>query len=131
MVKTTENLDAATFTELTLNTLTENNIDPLVCLANAMMAFNGDDVAKSIDAALQARSAGLKDAITIIKCVKDEIIKLRSNQMYNQILEEAKSLTSNDCGESENRTQTSKRKAKPNRMDDYLTYTPVPPPDKI
>ncbi|GBP91892.1 hypothetical protein EVAR_89842_1 [Eumeta japonica] len=48
MVKTTENLDAATFTELTLNTLTENNIDPLVCLANAMMAFNGDDVAKSI-----------------------------------------------------------------------------------
>ncbi|GBP20581.1 hypothetical protein EVAR_93695_1 [Eumeta japonica] len=31
MVKTTENLDAATFTELTLNTLTENNIDPLVC----------------------------------------------------------------------------------------------------
>ncbi|GBP14203.1 hypothetical protein EVAR_7632_1 [Eumeta japonica] len=125
MVKTTENLDAATFTELTLNTLTENNIDPLVCLANAMMAFNGDDVAKSIDAALQARSAGLKDAITIIKCVKDEIIKLRSNQMYNQILEEAKSLTSNDCGESENRTQTSKRQVKkPNRMDDYLTYTP-------
>ncbi|KAJ8710650.1 hypothetical protein PYW08_009165 [Mythimna loreyi] len=115
--------------------------------------FNGDDVAKSIgikkvmldlefriamvvakkilstlqpaDAALQARSAGLKDAITIIKCVKDEIIKLRSNQMYNQILEEAKSLTSNDCGESENRTQTSKRQVKkPNRMDDYLTYTP-------
>ncbi|GBO98772.1 hypothetical protein EVAR_254_1 [Eumeta japonica] len=77
------------------------------------------------DAALQARSAGLKDAITIIKCVKDEIIKLRSNQMYNQILEEAKSLTSNDCGESENRTQTSKRQVKkPNRMDDYLTYTP-------
>ncbi|GBP20582.1 hypothetical protein EVAR_93696_1 [Eumeta japonica] len=76
------------------------------------------------DAALQARSAGLKDAITIIKCVKDEIIKLRSNQMYNQILEEAKSLTSNDCGESENRTQTSKRQVKkPNRMDDYLTYT--------
>ncbi|XP_047039143.1 uncharacterized protein LOC124644012 [Helicoverpa zea] len=45
--------------------------------------------------------------------------------MYNQILEEAKSLTSNDCGESENRTQTSKRQVKkPNRMDDYLTYTP-------
>ncbi|GBP64732.1 Zinc finger BED domain-containing protein 4 [Eumeta japonica] len=43
MVKTTENLDAATFTELTLNTLTENNIDPLVCLANAMMAQNIDE----------------------------------------------------------------------------------------
>ncbi|XP_047027517.1 zinc finger MYM-type protein 1-like [Helicoverpa zea] len=264
MVKTTENLDAATFTELTLNTLTENNIDPSCMLsqcydgASVMSGkvsgvatrienklgrkipyvhcynhrlhlivirtisemtfirlffdqcimlheffhhgkiaalydgkrigrlleqrwsghlavtkvvydnyssilqtlkeikngrFNGDDVAKSIgikkvmldlefriamvvakkilstlqpaDKALQARSAGLKDAITIIKCVKDEIIKLRSNQMYNQILEEAKSLTSNDCGESENRTQTSKRQVKkPNRMDDYLTYTP-------
>lgn len=45
--------------------------------------------------------------------------------MYNQILEEAKSLTSDDCGESENRTQTSKRQVKkPNRMDDYLTYGP-------
>ncbi|GBP19167.1 Zinc finger MYM-type protein 1 [Eumeta japonica] len=33
MVKTTENLDAATFTELTLNTLTENNIDPSCMLS--------------------------------------------------------------------------------------------------
>ncbi|CAK1588437.1 unnamed protein product [Parnassius mnemosyne] len=33
MVKTTENLDAATFTELTLNTLTENNIDTS-CMLN-------------------------------------------------------------------------------------------------
>nr|CAH7733083.1 unnamed protein product [Callosobruchus chinensis] len=115
--------------------------------------FNGDDVAKSIgikkvmldlefriamvvakkilstlqpaDAALQARSAGLKDAITIIKCVENEIIKLRSDQMYNQILEEAKSLTIDEFGESENRTQTSKRQVKnPNRMDDYLMYGP-------
>uniref|UniRef100_A0A2A4K8G3 DUF4371 domain-containing protein n=2 Tax=Heliothis virescens TaxID=7102 RepID=A0A2A4K8G3_HELVI len=264
MVKTTENLDAATFTELTLNTLTENNIDPSCMLsqcydgASVMSGkvsgvatrienklgrkipyvhcynhrlhlivirtisemsfirlffdqcimlheffhhgkvsalyggkrigrlleqrwsghlavtkviydnyssilqtlkeikngrFNGDDVAKSIgikkvmldlefrmamvvakkvlstlqpaDAALQARSAGLKDAITIIKCVKDEIIKLRSNEMYNQTLEEAKSLTSDDSGESENRTHVSKRQVKkPNRMNDYLTYGP-------
>ncbi|GBP08435.1 hypothetical protein EVAR_77136_1 [Eumeta japonica] len=128
MVKTTENLDAATFTELTLNTLTENNIDPLVCLANAMMAHGcGQKILSTLqpaDAALRPKRR-IKDAITIIKCVKDEIIKLRSNQMYNQILEEAKSLTSNDCGESENRTQTSKRQVKkPNRMDDYLTYTP-------
>ncbi|GBP41971.1 hypothetical protein EVAR_33775_1 [Eumeta japonica] len=129
MVKTTENLDAATFTELTLNTLTENNIDPSCMLSQC---YDGPwlwpkilSTLQPADAALQARSAGLKDAITIIKCVKDEIIKLRSNQMYNQILEEAKSLTSNDCGESENRTQTSKRQVKkPNRMDDYLTYTP-------
>ncbi|KAL4719458.1 hypothetical protein ACJJTC_000470 [Scirpophaga incertulas] len=115
--------------------------------------FNGDDVAKSIgikkvmldlefriamvvakkilstlqpaDAALQARCAGLKDDITIIKCVENEIIKLRSDQMYNQILEEAKSLTIDEFGESENRTQTSKRQVKnPNRMDDYLMYGP-------
>ncbi|GBP47442.1 hypothetical protein EVAR_85034_1 [Eumeta japonica] len=111
MVKTTENLDAATFTELTLNTLTENNIDPLVL----SQCYDGTQLASP--------KRRIKDAITIIKCVKDEIIKLRSNQMYNQILEEAKSLTSNDCGESENRTQTSKRQVKPNRMDDYLTYT--------
>lgn len=74
---------------------------------------------------MQARCAGLKDAITIIKCVENEIIKLRSDQMYNQILEEAKSLTIDEFGESENRTQTSKRQVKnPNRMDDYLMYGP-------
>ncbi|GBP01750.1 hypothetical protein EVAR_5267_1 [Eumeta japonica] len=107
MVKTTENLDAATFTELTHG-----------CGQKSYPRYN-------LQTQLCKPSAGLKDAITIIKCVKDEIIKLRSNQMYNQILEEAKSLTSNDCGESENRTQTSKRQVKkPNRMDDYLTYTP-------
>ena len=45
--------------------------------------------------------------------------------MYNQTLEESNILTSDDCGESENRTQTSKRQVKkPNRMNDYLTYSP-------
>lgn len=45
--------------------------------------------------------------------------------MYNQIVEEAKSLTIDEFGESENRTQTSKRQVKnPNRMDDYLMYGP-------
>ncbi|GBP62394.1 hypothetical protein EVAR_3096_1 [Eumeta japonica] len=39
MVKTTENLDAATFTELTLNTSRKITLTPLVCLANAMMAI--------------------------------------------------------------------------------------------
>lgn len=108
--------------------------------------FNGDDVAKSVgikkvmpnlefrmamvvakkilsmlepaDAALQARNAGLKDAITIIKCVQNEIIKLRTDEMYHQILEEAKSKIS---GDSENQTQKRQIK-KSNRMDDYLTY---------
>jgi|GEM_PF-6140542 len=114
--------------------------------------FNGDDVAKSIgikkvmlslefrmamvvakkilsmlqsaDAALQARSAGLKDAITIIKCVQNEVTKLRSDEIYNQILKEVKFMTD---GDSENRTQAQKRKRqakKSNRMDDYLMYGP-------
>ena len=96
--------------------------------------FNGDDVAKSIgikkvmlklgfrvamvvtkkilsmlqpaDTALQARSAGLKEAIVIIKCVQNEIKKLRSDEMYYQMLEEAKSTIS---GDSENKTQAEKR----------------------
>ncbi|CAK1591220.1 unnamed protein product [Parnassius mnemosyne] len=38
MVKAIENLDAATFTELTLNTLTENNIDPSCMLSQC---YNG------------------------------------------------------------------------------------------
>lgn len=59
------------------------------------------------DAALKARSAGLKDAIKIKKCVEDEILKLRSNQMYAQILDGANSLTSDDHGESEKRTPDS------------------------
>ncbi|GBP71798.1 hypothetical protein EVAR_88652_1 [Eumeta japonica] len=76
MVKTTENLDAATFTELTLNTLTENNIDPSCMLSQC---YDGPwlwpkilSTLQPADAALQARSAGLKDAITIIKQNIDE-----------------------------------------------------------
>ncbi|XP_045460337.1 zinc finger MYM-type protein 1-like [Harmonia axyridis] len=110
--------------------------------------FNGDDVAKSVgikkimlnlefrmamvvakkilsmlqpaDASLQARSAGLKDALIIINCVQNEITKLRTDEMYHQILEEAKSMTSID---SENRTHTQKRQVRrSNRMDDYLMF---------
>lgn len=114
--------------------------------------FNGNDVAKSVgikkvmlnlefrmamvvakkillmfqpaDAALQARSAGLKDAITIIKCVENEIMKLRSDETYHQILEEAKSMISSDF-ENMTHTQNQKRQVKKsNRMDDYLVYGP-------
>ncbi|XP_067626265.1 uncharacterized protein [Eurosta solidaginis] len=60
--------------------------------------------------------------LIVFKCVESEIRKLRSNQMYNKILEEAKSLTSNDSGESEFRAQRHLRK--PNRMDDYFMYDP-------
>ena len=45
------------------------------------------------DRALQVRNAGLKDAIPIIKCVQNEIKKLRSDEMYVQILEKAESVT--------------------------------------
>ncbi|XP_071053605.1 uncharacterized protein [Onthophagus taurus] len=112
--------------------------------------FNGDDVAKSVgikkvmlslefqmamvvakiilstlqpaDAALQARSAVLKDAIKIINCVQYEITKLRSDDRYHQILGEAKSMTS---GDSENRTQIQNRQVKKsNCMDDHLMYGP-------
>lgn len=38
MVKSTENLDAATFKEITLNTLTKNNNDSLLCLVLVVAA---------------------------------------------------------------------------------------------
>lgn len=108
--------------------------------------FNGQDVAKSVgikkvmlsmefrmamvvtkkilsmlqpaDAALQARSAGLKDAITIVKCVQDEITNLRSDEMYHTIFEEAKSMTSSNS--EPQRMQVNKS----NRMNDYLIHGP-------
>lgn len=75
-------------------------------------------VAKTLvaDPALQARSASLKDAIIIIKCVQDGITNLRLDEMYNQILHEAESFTSSD---SENAADTQKRQARTfKRMDD-------------
>lgn len=99
--------------------------------------FNGEDVAKSVgikkvmlnlefrmamvvarkilsmlqpaDAALQARSAGLKDAIKIIKCVQNEITKLRSDEMYHKTLGEAYHYTS---GHSESGNQAQKGQVK-------------------
>lgn len=70
------------------------------------------------DAALQARSAGLKDAITIVKCVQDEITNLRSDEMYHTIFEEAKSMTSSNS--EPQRMQVNKS----NRMNDYLIHGP-------
>ena len=110
--------------------------------------FSGDDVAKSIgiksvmlsiefrmamivvkkilsvlqpaDAALQGRNTGLKDAIMIVKCVQEEILNLRADEVYKQILEEANSIVNSDFGSS---THVQKRQVKKvKRMDDFLMY---------
>lgn len=111
--------------------------------------FSGEDIAKSIgikkviftmnfrfamvvakkilsllqpaDAALQARATGLKDAISIILYIEQELINLRSEEMYNIILMEAKNLIPN-----ENEVLDGKRQVKPKQMKNFIQYGPSP-----
>lgn len=74
------------------------------------------------DATSPVRNAGLRDAITIIKWVQNERIKHRMDEMYHQILEKAKFITS---GDSENKTKTQMIQIKKsNRVYGLLMYGP-------